>query len=171
VTFYIIEAIESKEKYKNAKVFFDKIDTMKILPFLKSETVKSIAKSEQEKNFIKDQLNEKDLDRNWNWKNKDFKYSETRSLYMPGTIGAYVCDGLAMALHCLYFSKNLSECLLRIANLGGDADTVGAIAGQIGGAIYGITEFPKEWIKNVFINWFCNSSKFFSLFSVMIIIF
>lgn len=30
-------------------------------------------------------------------------------------------------------------------NLGGDADTVGAIYGQLGGAFYGVEAIPAEW--------------------------
>ena len=32
-------------------------------------------------------------------------------------------------------------------NLGGDADTVGAIYGQLGGAYYGVESIPTEWRK------------------------
>ena len=30
-------------------------------------------------------------------------------------------------------------------NLGGDADTVGAIYGQLAGAYYGVADIPEEW--------------------------
>lgn len=43
-----------------------------------------------------------------------------------------------MALHTVWHSKSFKECILKNANMGGDCDTVGAIAGQICGAIYGI---------------------------------
>ena len=51
--------------------------------------------------------------------------------------GAYCMDGLAMALWALYHSTSFSECLLKTINLLGDADTTGAIAGQMAGAVYG----------------------------------
>ena len=43
-----------------------------------------------------------------------------------------------MALHTVWHSSTFLEIAIKNANMGGDCDTVGAIAGQIGGAIYGI---------------------------------
>lgn len=47
-------------------------------------------------------------------------------------------DALAMALHTVYFSSNWKEVAIVNADMGGDCDTVGSIAGQIAGAIYGV---------------------------------
>jgi ADP-ribosylglycohydrolase len=47
-------------------------------------------------------------------------------------------DAMAMALHTVWHSKSFKEVALINANMGGDCDTVGAVAGQIAGAIYGI---------------------------------
>lgn len=57
---------------------------------------------------------------------------------MPGYVGSYCMDALAMALHTVWYGKSFHDILLINANIGGDCDTVGAIAGQIAGAIYGI---------------------------------
>lgn len=46
-----------------------------------------------------------------------------------------------MALHTVWFSKSFKEVALWNANMGGDCDTVGAIAGQIAGTIYGIDQY------------------------------
>ena len=43
-----------------------------------------------------------------------------------------------MALHMVYFTNSFKECAVKCADMGGDCDTVGAIAGQIAGAAYGI---------------------------------
>jgi len=67
----------------------------------------------------------------------------------PGYIGSYAMDGLAMALHILYKTKSFSEALLKAVNLRGDADTVGAITGQIAGCFYGCSAIPVEWKKTV----------------------
>jgi ADP-ribosylglycohydrolase len=77
-------------------------------------------------------------DRNWNWKAPDFDYSRTRAEDKPGYVGSYCMDALAMALHTVWKSSSFKEVALVNANLGGDCDTVGAIAGQIAGAMYGI---------------------------------
>ncbi len=44
-------------------------------------------------------------------------------------------------------------------NLGGDADTVGAIFGQLGGAYYGAKSIPIEWRKK------CGLSSLIELFA------
>lgn len=49
-------------------------------------------------------------------------------------------DALAMAFHTVYHTKSFEECAIWNANMGGDCDTVGAIAGQITGAIYGLSD-------------------------------
>ena len=49
-----------------------------------------------------------------------------------------------MALHTVWNGKSFFEIALKNANIGGDCDTVGAVAGQIAGAIYGI---DKEMMR------------------------
>jgi ADP-ribosyl-[dinitrogen reductase] hydrolase len=79
-------------------------------------------------------------DRNWNWKDPNFRYSPTRAIAMPGYIGSYSLDALAMALHISYHSKNAHEAILKASNMGGDCDSVGAVTGQIVGSFYGLEE-------------------------------
>lgn len=93
-------------------------------------------------NFFK--FNKTLMDRNWNWKDVNFEYSPTRLRQSPGYIGSYCMDGLAMALHTVYHSKSFKECAIWNADIGGDCDTVGSIAGQISGAIYGV---DKEMLR------------------------
>ena len=104
------------------------------------KSVYCLAKSEQEGN---------DKNRNWNWKDQNFKYSEERARYNPGYIGSYCMDGLAMALHVLYYTDNFVDAILKVVNLRGDADSVGSVVGQIAGAYYGIDNIPKEWINTI----------------------
>jgi len=49
-----------------------------------------------------------------------------------------------MALWSLWHSNTFSGCILRAVNLLGDADTVGAIAGQLAGAVYGYQRISSE---------------------------
>ncbi len=90
------------------------------------------------KKFTK--FNKSIQDRDWNWKSSEFTYSKTRTKQQPGYIGSYCMDALSMALHTVWHTSNFHELALMNANIGGDCDTVGAIAGQIGGAIYGVDE-------------------------------
>ena len=79
-------------------------------------------------------------DRNWNWKDHDFRYSQCRALDKPGYVGSYCMDALAMALHTVWKTSSFKEVAIINADLGGDCDTVGAIAGQIAGAMYGVDQ-------------------------------
>ncbi|HEY9859990.1 MAG TPA: ADP-ribosylglycohydrolase family protein [Candidatus Obscuribacterales bacterium] len=57
----------------------------------------------------------------------------------------YVVRSLEAALWAFYNSNSFrSGCLLAV-NLGDDADTTGAVYGQLAGAFYGETGIPAEW--------------------------
>ena len=83
-------------------------------------------------------FNKSPSDRNWNWKDREFTYSRSRFESMPGYVGSYCMDALSMALHTVWHNKSFKQVALMNANMGGDCDTVGAVAGQISGAIYGL---------------------------------
>ena len=53
-------------------------------------------------------------DRNWNWKDPNFKYSPTRTALNKNLIGIYVMDCTAMALHIVYHTKGFEEALLTV---------------------------------------------------------
>ena len=57
----------------------------------------------------------------------------------------YVVDALEAALWAFHHSRDFREGALLAVNLGDDADTTGAIYGQIGGAYYGVEAIPSEW--------------------------
>jgi ADP-ribosyl-[dinitrogen reductase] hydrolase len=61
----------------------------------------------------------------------------------------YVVDSLEAALYCFWKTDSFKDCVLLAANLGDDADTTAAIAGQIAGAFYGEGGIPKEWLKKL----------------------
>ena len=85
-------------------------------------------------------------DRDWNWKKKNFKYSPKRASYQPGYIGSYAMDGMAMALHVVYYTNSFEDAVIKVVNLRGDSDSVGAVVGQIAGAYYGVDHIPPKWI-------------------------
>ncbi len=62
---------------------------------------------------------------------------------------SYVIDTLEAALWCFANSENFKEGALMAANLGGDADTVASVYGQISGAYYGECNIPAEWIQSI----------------------
>ena len=57
----------------------------------------------------------------------------------------YVVDSLEAALWAFDRSESFREGALLAVNLGDDADTTGAIYGQIAGAFYGAEQIPAEW--------------------------
>ncbi|HPR65396.1 MAG TPA: ADP-ribosylglycohydrolase family protein [Thermoanaerobaculia bacterium] len=57
----------------------------------------------------------------------------------------YVVRSLEAALWAFYHSASFSEGCCKAVNLGEDADTTGAIFGQLAGAYYGIEGIPSEW--------------------------
>jgi ADP-ribosylglycohydrolase len=64
----------------------------------------------------------------------------------PEIIGSgYVVDSLEAALWALHRSESFRDGALLAVNLGDDADTTGAVYGQLAGALYGEAAIPAEW--------------------------
>ncbi|NLC54359.1 MAG: ADP-ribosylglycohydrolase [Erysipelothrix sp.] len=59
--------------------------------------------------------------------------------------GGYVVDTLEAALWSLFNSNDYKTCVLKAVNLGGDTDTVAAVAGGLAGLKYGYNSIPSEW--------------------------
>jgi len=70
-------------------------------------------------------------------------YITTPLPYIRGT--GYVVDSLEAALWAFYYSESFEEGALKAVNLGDDADTTGAVFGQIAGAFYGYESIPARW--------------------------
>ena len=64
----------------------------------------------------------------------------------------YVVDTLEAALWCFYTTENYKNCVLKAVNLGGDTDTIAAVAGGLAGLFYGCggkKGIPEEWIAKI----------------------
>ncbi|MCP1576161.1 ADP-ribosylglycohydrolase [Herbaspirillum rubrisubalbicans] len=61
----------------------------------------------------------------------------------------YCVDSLEAALWCFFSTTSFKEAILRAVNLGEDADTTGAIVGQLAGAYYGVERIPQSWIEKL----------------------
>ena len=61
----------------------------------------------------------------------------------------YVVDCLEAALWAFHNSRSFREGALLAVNLGDDADTTGAVYGQLAGVFYGATGIPAEWVELV----------------------
>ena len=56
---------------------------------------------------------------------------------------------LDTALWAFNTTNNFRDALVAAVNLGGDADTIGAVCGQIAGSYYGFSSIPKKWLTDV----------------------
>ena len=64
----------------------------------------------------------------------------------PEIVGSgYVVKSLEAALWAFHDAKDFREAVLRAVNLGDDADTTGAVCGQLAGAYWGESGIPAEW--------------------------
>lgn len=61
----------------------------------------------------------------------------------------FVVRSLEAALWALYNTETWEEGALAAVNLGDDADTTGAIYGQLAGAIYGPEAVPERWLEKL----------------------
>ncbi|ABM40099.1 ADP-ribosylglycohydrolase family protein [Polaromonas naphthalenivorans] len=61
----------------------------------------------------------------------------------------YVVQSLEAALWCFSRTDSFAACVLLAANLGDDADTTAAVAGQLAGAFYGESGIPAPWLRKL----------------------
>ena len=61
----------------------------------------------------------------------------------------YVLDSLECSLWAFLHYRNFEHTLVAAVNLGGDADTIGAITGALAGAAYGLHAIPGRWLVHV----------------------
>ena len=61
----------------------------------------------------------------------------------------YVVETLQAVFQAFFATQNVRECLIDVVNRGGDADTTGAIAGMLAGALYGQDALPKAWLNTL----------------------
>jgi ADP-ribosyl-[dinitrogen reductase] hydrolase len=61
----------------------------------------------------------------------------------------YVVESLEAALWAFDRSSSFQEGALLAVNLGDDADTTGAVYGQLAGAYYGLRGLPEQWLSRL----------------------
>ena len=85
-------------------------------------------------------------ERCWNWRDATLElglsmgYRGARYNGYPnaaGYFGSFCIDGLAMAMHAVATTTSFDRAIEKCVNMLGDADSTGAICGQIAGALYG----------------------------------
>jgi ADP-ribosylglycohydrolase len=61
----------------------------------------------------------------------------------------YVVDSLEAALWAFHRAPTFADAVLAAVNLGDDADTTGAVCGQLAGAHFGVEGIPGEWLEGL----------------------
>jgi ADP-ribosyl-[dinitrogen reductase] hydrolase len=64
-----------------------------------------------------------------------------------GLCTAYIVDTLRTVLHFYFLTDSVRSCVIETVNVGGDADTAGALAGMLSGATYGAASIPASWLR------------------------
>ena len=72
---------------------------------------------------------------------EEFASTEERDILSSG----YVIDSIEAAVWSLITTDSYEKAVLKAINLGGDTDTIGAIAGGLAGLYYGYDAIPQEW--------------------------
>lgn len=72
-------------------------------------------------------------------------YSDRESVNNSG----WAVSTLQAALWAFQMSASFEEGMLLAVNLGGDADSIGAVYGQIAGAYYSYSEIPERWLEKI----------------------
>lgn len=67
----------------------------------------------------------------------------------PGKTSGYIVDTVQTVFDAFFSTGTFEDCLVRVANRGGDADTTGALAGQLAGALYGVEGIPARWLNKL----------------------
>jgi ADP-ribosyl-[dinitrogen reductase] hydrolase len=61
----------------------------------------------------------------------------------------YIVDTLRAVFQALFDNDSFESSLVDVVNRGGDADTTGAIAGMVAGALYGLEGLPGSWLASL----------------------
>ncbi|MHB1299968.1 MAG: ADP-ribosyl-[dinitrogen reductase] hydrolase [Burkholderiales bacterium] len=76
-------------------------------------------------------------------------HPEFRFSPYPGRASGYIVDTVQTVLHHFFRTDSFESCVVETVNRGEDADTTGAIAGMLAGALYGASSIPKRWLDRL----------------------
>ena len=62
----------------------------------------------------------------------------------------WVKDSMECAYYAFRATKDFEDAVVMAVNMGGDADTIGAITGGLAGARYGFDAIPRRWIDELY---------------------
>ena len=73
----------------------------------------------------------------------EFAFRAVRQRENPS---GYIVETVQAVFQALFDTDSFEDCLIDVVNRGGDADTTGAIAGMLAGALYGPAGVPWRWL-------------------------
>jgi ADP-ribosyl-[dinitrogen reductase] hydrolase len=76
-------------------------------------------------------------------------HSQFRYIPYRGRASGYIVDTMQTVLHHFFHTSTFEDCVVETVNCGEDADTTGAIAGMLAGALYGVESIPRRWIDRL----------------------
>lgn len=68
---------------------------------------------------------------------------------LPQAPTPYIVDTVRTVLYGVLHTDNFRDCLITVVNRGGDADSTGALAGMLAGALYGMAGLPATWLRRL----------------------
>lgn len=77
------------------------------------------------------------------------EYPKFRFEPYPGRASGYIVDTVQTVLHHFFVTNSFESLVVGTVNCGEDADTTGAIAGMLGGALYGANAIPRRWLDKL----------------------
>ena len=77
-------------------------------------------------------------------KHREFRFDRFR-----GPCTGYIVDTVRTVLHEYFLTDSVRSCVVQTVNMGGDADSTGALAGMLSGATYGAHSIPQPWLKRL----------------------
>ncbi|MBF0181231.1 MAG: ADP-ribosyl-[dinitrogen reductase] hydrolase [Magnetococcales bacterium] len=76
-----------------------------------------------------------------------FRFRARKEITHPS---GFIAETLRAVFQGFFDSDSFEDCLIRVVNLGGDADTTGAIAGMLAGAYHGVEAIPSRWLNALY---------------------
>lgn len=77
------------------------------------------------------------------------KRGNATTLAGPGKGTGYVIDCFESAMWAFFSTDSFEDAVLKAVNLGNDADTTGAVCGQIAGSYYGLSGIPEHLVDGL----------------------
>lgn len=87
----------------------------------------------------------------WGKERIEYRMKRVREITDEKTLrpDGYVLNSLVCAINAIRDTGSFRNALIRAVNLGGDADTIGAITGGLAGAVYGANAIPQRWVNTL----------------------